>query len=131
MTGDFGEPTAGDDLALCVYDAAGLLASATIPGAGTCGTKPCWRASGSSFKYKRRDGAPDGVTTLTLKEGLIAGKARILLKAKGTYLAVPPLADVASPLTVQLQSATGACFEAVYSAPYRKHGAGILQDRAD
>jgi hypothetical protein len=38
---------------------------------------------------------------------------------------------VASPLTVQLQSVTGACFEAVYSAPFRKHGAGILEDKAD
>lgn len=131
LLADFGDPTAGDDLALCVYDANGLLTAATIPGGGTCGTQPCWRATTSTFKYKRRDGAPDGVLTAQLKEGLAAGKARIDLKAKGENLAVPPLADVASPVTVQLRAATGACFEAVYSTPFRKHDARTLQDKAD
>ena len=131
VLGDFGDPTAGDDLALCVYDATGLVTSATIPGNGTCGTQPCWRATTSTFNYKRRDGAPEGIVAMQLKEGLVPGKARIVLKAKGEQLLVPPLGDLTSPVTVQLRTATGACFEAVYSAPFRKHDARALQDKAD
>ena len=74
---------------------------------------------------------PDGVVALSLKASLAAGKARVLLKAKGEHLAVPPLADVAPPVTVQLHTATGTCFEAVYSAPFGKHDARTLQDKAD
>lgn len=128
---DFGDPGAGDDLLLCVYDAAGLVTSATIPGGGTCGPRPCWRATRSTLKYKRRDGAPDGVVAASLREGLVAGKARVALAAKGAALALPPLGTVMAPLTVQLRSATGACFEAIYSAPFRKHDDRTLQDKAD
>lgn len=131
LLGDFGNPTAGDELALCVYDANGLVTAATIPGGGTCGTQPCWRATTSTLKYKRRDGAPEGVVAVQLKEGLVPGKARIVLKAKGEHLGVPPLDGVASPVTVQIRTATGACFEAVYTTPFRKHDARTLQDKAD
>lgn len=131
LLSDFGDPTAGDDVALCVYDANGLVTAVTVPGGDTCGTKPCWRATTSTLKYKSRDGAPEGMVGLTIKESLVSGKPRILAKAKGEHLVVPPLGDVASPITVQLRTATGVCFEAVYSAPFRKHDARTLQDKAD
>jgi len=131
LLSDFGDPTADDDLALCVYDANGLVTSVIVPGGGTCGSKPCWRASTSTLKYKSRDGAPEGMVGLTIKESLVAGKPRILAKAKGEHLVVPPLGGLASPVTVQLRTATGACFEAVYSAPFRKHDDRTFQDKAD
>lgn len=131
LLSDFGDPTAGDDVALCVYDANGLVTAVTVPGGGTCGTKPCWRATTSSLKYKSRDGAPEGMVGLTIKESLVSGKPRILAKAKGEHLVVPPLGGLASSVTVQLRTVTGVCFEAVYSAPFRKHDERTFQDKAD
>ena len=59
---DFADPVDGNaHYALCVYDGSGnpqpLFEVAIAPG-GTCGTRPCWRASGSSgFKYANKGAA--------------------------------------------------------------------------
>lgn len=127
---DFGEPTDGDGLVLCVYDAAGLAMRATIPGGGLCGTKPCWKASASSFKYKNALRTPDGVQGLTLKQGLTPGKASIKLGGKAERLDMPALDALAAPLTVQLLSG-GRCFEAVYSGPFVTQTATQLKALSD
>ncbi len=77
----------------------------------------------------------DGVEKLQLKEGSIAGKAQIQLKAKGSALDDPAL-PFSQPVTVQLHNAeSGLCWEAVYSFPASKNVAGPptgqFKDKAD
>jgi len=127
---DFGDPPAGDGLVLCVYDAAGLAMRATVPGGGLCGTKPCWKASASSFKYKNALRTPDGIQAATLKQGLTPGKASIKLTGKADRLGLPALDALAAPLTVQLLGA-GRCFEAVYSGPFALQTAAQLKALSD
>jgi hypothetical protein len=85
------------------------------PAGGTCGTKPCWKAAGVGFAYTDRTTASDGIGKLSLKPGA-AAKAKVGLKATGPNLRFPTL-PLAAPVRVQLRSAAGGCFEAVFSAP--------------
>jgi hypothetical protein len=115
---DFGAPLATDDYTLCIYEAAGgqpsLLLSATAPAGGQCAGRNCWKAlSTKGFKYKDKDLTPDGLDRILLKSG-DNEKAKILVKGKGANLALPSPLDVELPVTVQLQSANGECWEAKY-----------------
>jgi hypothetical protein len=92
----------------------------------------CWRETASGFKYADRDGTPDGIQKLELKEGL-DGRTKIGLKARGVLLDDPPL-PFAPPVTVQLRNGNGICWEAVYSAPASRNVAGPpgqFRDSAD
>jgi 6-phosphogluconolactonase (cycloisomerase 2 family) len=124
--GAFGDPAgARDDLVACLYDASiapqpvtQMLAAAE----GSCGksAKPCWKVSGStpgerSFKMKDTGLKPHGIKLLKLKEGAV-GRAKITLKAQ-KYFVPTPLLPLALPVTMQLQAATGECWEAVFDQP--------------
>lgn len=77
---------------------------------GLRGTHPCWKPTRRGFTYARKLGAPDGIERITLAEGLLDGKAKITVRAKGLQLTLPTL-----PVTLalrQLQGTTGACWEA-------------------
>ncbi len=122
--GDFGEPQVADDYALCIYDdaqgSAALLFRATAPAAGICGTTPCWIALGSGgFRYRDKEGTPDGLTILRLSSGT-DGRARVIVKGAGSNLsggpAGLPTLPLPLPLRVQLQAGDGECFEATHSA---------------
>ncbi len=68
-----------------------------------------------------------------MKEGLVAGKAKIILKGKGLLLDDPAI-PVTQPVTAQLMNSNGVCWEAVYSAPALKNTAGPppqFKDKAD
>ncbi|HEV7735569.1 MAG TPA: hypothetical protein VGR62_25565 [Candidatus Binatia bacterium] len=121
---DFGNPVTTDTMDFCVFDRSqatpSLLYRARVLPGRTCGTKPCWIANGEKgFKYTDKAGTPEGINTLTLTAGL-AGKSKILLKGKGVNLsnhaAGLPAPPLMLPLTVQLQSGNGQCWEANYSA---------------
>jgi hypothetical protein len=122
---EFGDPTASTNYRLCVYDGAGVLQmNVFIPGGGACDNdKACWKRTGSSetagFSYKRKDGTPSGVTSISLKAGP-EGKAKISVKGKGSALGIPtlPLAETPSPTIVQLvNTSTSSCWQASYSPP--------------
>jgi YVTN family beta-propeller protein len=119
---ELGDPLATHDYALCVYDASSsLLLRMTAPAGGTCGTKPCWKqlgppTLGKGYKYKDVDGLPHDVDSMTLKAGL-DGKAKMSLKAKGSNIPLPALGFLALPLTTQLQSRNGQCYEATTTTP--------------
>ena len=75
---------------------------------------------------------PAGIESVTLKEGLVPGKAQILVRARGPLLAMPAPGALASPLRVQLVNDLGTCWEATYSfPPALKLVPTELKDRAD
>jgi len=138
---DFGDPTSTDGYALCVYDgAARLVLQASAPAAGVCATsasssrtKPCWSESTSGFRYLDRALTPSGLQQLQLKGGAAAGSARITVHGKGTLLETPTM-PLLQPVTVQLRSGNGRCWEARYDAPALKNDAGPpgrFKDRAN
>jgi len=122
--GAFGNPTASDAYALCVYDPAGptLLATAEAPAGGQCDGLPCWAAKATSYSYKDLGRTPHGLLKVILKAG-VAGKAKAIVKGKGAALP-----DLTTPLTlpavVQLQREGSAeCWEATYDV------GGVIQNQ--
>jgi hypothetical protein len=65
-----------------------------------------------------------------LREGLVDGKARIIVKGRGAQLREPPL-PIDQPVTVQLKSSDGVCWEAIYSAPALRNQTGRFKDGSD
>jgi cysteine-rich repeat protein len=126
-TSEFGNPLASDSLAFCLFDRSqatpSLLFSADVAGGGTCGDKPCWKASkDKGFTFASKTGNADGVIGLKLISGL-EGKASIQLKGKGLGLSTGPRRPsglpqppLHVPLTAQLQADNGACWEANFSS---------------
>jgi len=123
---DLGDPTADEDYVLCMYDASSpggaLLMENRIPAGGTCGTKPCWKALGTpagskGYRYKDNDRTPHGIQKMVLKPGA-AGKAKVVLKGGQDHVfdggPGAPALPLALPVTVQLQNASGACWQATY-----------------
>jgi hypothetical protein len=92
-----------------------------VPASGTCNAaspRPCWRDSGTGYRYTDRDLTPAGVQQVLLKAGT-AGKAKITLKGRGSLLDLPGLPIATLPVRVQMIGANGACFEATYSTSGR------------
>jgi hypothetical protein len=114
---------------LCLYDASpgpqprmnrDIPAGGT-PAGTTCGTKPCWKANGTTgFSYKDKDATPDGITGLKLKAGL-TGKAKVQAKGKGVLLS-PPALPLNLPVTMQLLISDGVTTEC-WSTTYTTHTA--------
>jgi hypothetical protein len=114
--GDLGDPVHGTDYALCLYDqtpAHTLVLN--VPAGGTCGTKPCWKATGSGFKYANKSGGPDGVVKAVLKAGT-ASAGVLAVKAKGGSLNIPGM-PLTVPVAVQLRNGAGGCWQGVFSTP--------------
>ena len=65
-----------------------------------------------------------------LREGLDAGKSKIIVKGKGLNLDMPPL-PLDPPVRVQLRNSAGMCWEACYSAPAIRNQTYQFKDRAD
>lgn len=132
---DFGNPVAGDGFALCVYDGGGLRTTLRVPGetpgCGGTAVRRRWRATRRGFAYADRTVGGDGVQRLALQAG-VDGKARVALVARGAGLHLPSLATLVSPLTIQLRSATGACWSARYGfPPALRRTATRFSDRSD
>ena len=119
---DFGDPTNGlSTYALCIYDGSGNpqpLMEAPIPPAGTCGTRPCWRAVGSSgFAFSDKTGR---IGKVKLKAG-VAGRAQVFVLGKGARVD-PPSLGLTLPVTVQFLVRTGSttsCFQTPFTAARR------------
>jgi cysteine-rich repeat protein len=128
---DFGSPTAITGYQLCIYNgASALVSSAAIPAGGLCAGRPCWKATGTGFKYVDKDATPRGITRVTLREGTTPGQAKILVKGKGVNLDMPTL-PLGQPVTVQLRNSQGVCWEAVFSAPALRNQLDQFKDKSD
>ena len=62
------------------------------------------------------DGLPNDLDGISLKAGL-ADKAKMSLKGKGVNIPMPALGAFNLPLTTQLQSENGQCYEATMATP--------------
>jgi hypothetical protein len=136
---EFGTPLTTTSYRLCIYDGtSSLIFDATTPAGRLCGAsnpKPCWKDKPHGFDYSRKDLTPDGVAQMKLKEGTVAGKAQIQVRARGALLDDPAL-PFAQPVVVQLHNAeSGLCWEAVYGFPATANVAGPpvgqFKDKAD
>jgi hypothetical protein len=140
LASQFGIPLTTTDYALCVYDRSGgaatLVQVATAPGGATCFGRPCWKSLSHGFRFKSSNTSADGVQSVLLKEGL-NGRAKLLVKAKGDRLALPPPVSATQffaqdpAVTVQLVNSLGVCWQATYSAPAPRNQPGLFNDRSD
>jgi hypothetical protein len=105
---DFKDPVGGSaTYHVCVYDGSARpqpLMDMDVPPGGTCGTKPCWKASGTKsgttgFSFVNKVGTTTGLTTTKLKAGS-TGKAQVQAAGKGANLPLPTL-GLTLPVTVQ------------------------------
>jgi uncharacterized delta-60 repeat protein len=119
----FGTPPAGTPTyALCVYDESGGVPSrafAGVPsGDADCSDGACWTESTKAWKLKNKAGLPDGIVVMKLQEGLVAGKSKVQVKAKGAHLVVPSLPLSSDPSVVaEVRTSDGQCFGATFSTP--------------
>jgi hypothetical protein len=131
---DFGAPLATTSYQLCVYDGAGrTIARASAPAGGVCNGRPCWRETSSQLSYESRDRQPNGKprssVRLKLRPGA-AGKAKIQIQGRGVHLDLAPL-PATQPVTVQLKSSDGTCWDAVYAVPAQKNDGLQFRDKAE
>jgi cysteine-rich repeat protein len=113
--GDLGDPRSETSYQLCVFESDPfyfdrLLAGLEVPAGGSCNGKPCWIPKRNGYRYTDKAGTSDGVRSVRLEAG--DGKqAELSVFAKGPGVGLAPL-PATLPVTVQLQSSDGACWEA-------------------
>jgi 6-phosphogluconolactonase (cycloisomerase 2 family) len=128
---EFGDLTATDSLAFCVYDESGgggateLVLQVLVGPGGEClrggRTQLCWELKGERLKYKSKNRIPNGADSITLKAGDV-GKTSIKFKGVREPLEMPAL-PLSPTVTVQLQSSNGLCWAAEYSTALRNDAA--------
>ena len=112
---DVGMPDAYSDegMSLCVYDETDQLVSSP----NAAGGYP-WKRLGSGYRYSDRAAYNAGMSRALLKYG-DAGRAKVLVKAKGTYLTLPTLPRGTATLRLQLRKQSGpACWESTFTPPF-------------
>ncbi len=130
-----GDPLATTDLLVCVYDrtetvSPRLRMQPAMLAGGTCGTKPCWRPSGSSgWAYKDKERTPSGIAGFAIKTGT---STKLKVSGAGPDLGVPEIATVplAGEVTVQLRSSTSpVCLSATFASPPQVNAGGVFKSR--
>jgi hypothetical protein len=129
LPADLGDPTAGTVYTLCIYDTNGgppaLASQSIVPGG------PPWEAKGAKFKYKDKQGSNSGITKVLLKAG-DAGKAKIVVKGKGSFLDTPALPFGQNPtVIVQMSNDLGVCWESRFSPPAKKNDTEQFKAKSD
>lgn len=120
---ELGDPVGSDDFTLCLYDAS-VAAQPRLSARAPAGSK--WRASGTGFRYRDADRAPDGLLSAKLKPG----ETTITVKGKGDNLDLPAVSSVVAPVTVQLRRSGGGCWGARFSTPSAS-GATLFKAKSD
>jgi cysteine-rich repeat protein len=128
----FGSPGGSTSYAFCVYDATASGPVPTYQGqpGGQCDVEPCWSSSPMGWKFTSKSGVPDGITSMTLKEGLMPGMARMEVRAKG-LLSLETLPLQMSPNVIaQVRTGEGQCWGATFSTAMR-NASGQFIGRSD
>lgn len=101
-----GDPTAQTDLAVCVYDTAGVVVGGSILHGA-----PEWKTIGGGLLYKDTTLSRHGFQKIKLK----FSNGSILAKARGAGTGIGPL-SVTFPVKAQLVNLdSGACWESVFA----------------
>ena len=115
---DFGDPTGGELLQLCVYDqtapdtyALVLSGSPSVSGGGA------WTGNPIGWKFKSMTGMPDGIMSVTLKAGTIPllGKVQVKAMSSSSFGPLPLQGDPS--VIAQLKTSLGTCWSATFSTP--------------
>jgi uncharacterized delta-60 repeat protein len=115
------DPTASDDVGICVFHDGDRIVKAVAPAGGTCGTSPCWTGAAPNFSYSDSERTPDGVRLVKAKANGIKATAagpELDLSSEG----VPETSGLSSfgpPVLLQVQTGAGACVEATFTAGRR------------
>ncbi len=129
---DFGDPTAGDGYALCLYDDGNLAMELQVAPSSTL-----WRPHAQGFNYNDDAGSNDGVTSIRLRSGRGSEpRSRIVFQGKGDNLPLPVpvsgtrLFNQTTALTVQLHQTSGDCFGSSYTpSETRRHTGNLFRTR--
>ncbi len=118
---DLGTPASTTGYTVCASDADKVLAQASIPAAGTCGTAACWTESDKGVKYadKTKPGTNDGVSQLSGTASTL-GKSKLKLKIAGETMQPIQLGSISYPVTVQVITSAGECWEQAFSSTDEK-----------
>jgi hypothetical protein len=121
---EFGDPTQTTQYELCVYDASGIRAAVGVPPGFTPPIGPGWQLLGTStvpkgYRYKDAAAAIMGVKEVKLQASSI-DRANLKLVAKGLQLPDNPPPPFQLPVTAQLYSSDGRCWEAAFDTPETK-----------
>lgn len=128
---EFGDPST-DGFALCSYANGSLVAEAEVPPGGACGNASCWRENSKGYRYRDSTSSAEGIRSLRLRAGE-DGRARIEVRLRGIRAELPDLADLPSPLVVQLHNlVNGECWGSTFSfPPALRHTDTTFKDRSD
>ena len=113
-----GDPPAGDQFELCVYDqtASGsyalvLSGSPSVRGGGV------WTAKRSVWKFKSSTGMPNGIVGVTLKAAKTPLEAKVQMKAASSP-SFGPLPLHGNPSVIaQVRTTLGPCWSATFPRP--------------
>jgi hypothetical protein len=118
---DFGNP--GSELTrLCIYEFDQpyypyLLIAGASPSVSAGGA---WTQTSTGWKFKSRTGAPDGITGVTLKAGIVPSKAKVNVVAQGNPAFTLPLGlGLYREMVVQFKTSLGTCWGATFSTAIR------------
>jgi hypothetical protein len=108
---DLGTPLSTTEYGLCIYDGAtsALLLSADVPA-----SPAKWRPLSNGVRYKDPGAAEGGISRIIVRTST-RDRARVLVDAEGSSLALPAL-PLQVPFKVQLVNSVGTCWEADYQA---------------
>jgi hypothetical protein len=108
-TSVFGDPTAGTEHSICIYENGSLSAALAIPPGASWSAKP-----GKGFKYKNKSASD--IQKVQLKAGSVAQPAATKIKIKGKGAGLPALGlPLTEPVTVQVvNNANSSCFGAEF-----------------
>ena len=128
---ELGDPTIDGVYQLCVYDGATLVSDLKARGDVFCGGPFCWTADRTGYRYSDKTEAGNGVSLIRLRSGA-DGESSIAFRAAGEDLVAPPLGtQLTGPVIVQLQRYGAACWESVFSPPFRQNEDTRFADNAD
>lgn len=110
---ELGDPSRTTSYRLCVYESAEQSApvlEALAAAGGGCGKHPCWKViPKKAVRYRDRSGSSDGLVRVIARSGK-GRRATVVVRAKGAELPLPPR-PLLAPVTVQLQTSDGTCWQ--------------------
>jgi len=99
---------------LCIYDGTGaLFIDMTAPPFTDCEEGEGWRGRNGRYRFKKRSGEAFQMRTLTVQNG--SERTKILLKATGMGAPLSRMREMTAPLTAQLLTSGGECWQADYN----------------